>query len=252
MRPILVSLHTNEAHRPRAKRIKAAIVKDGHFVLANPRDCPFDLCFQWDGRTVHIELKDFTGADGQHSDYVASIVNQDGHLYRQILRGRELSDPLIIVVLGDDAEVAGAINKIVLSRGLRGQEAEDKVIEYTAMVEDFEANCIGLNIQIWRLKANPWNRMLLNVRKILQGGDLTGFRPKITIGERQAVGLSMLCGRGLGPARSRAILEKFHVALIPKSPDTYLSDCPGIGPKLSTAIQNALNIHPDHVIRPRA
>ena len=93
--------------------------------------------------------------------------------------------------------------------------------------------------------------MLLNVRKILQGGDLTSFRPRPAPGERQAVGLSLLCGNGLGPARSHGILEKFNIALLPKKPGTYLDDCPGIGPKLVAAVQEALLVHPDFVSRPK-
>jgi hypothetical protein len=248
--PIKVSLDTNEAHRARAKKIKAAILRDDHFFLNSPKKCPFDLCFHWEGKTINVELKDFTGAGEPQSDYVASIINQSGHLYQQILAGRELQDPLIIVVLGEDAEIVQAITNIVINRGIRGQEAEDKITEYISMVEDFEANCIGMNIQIWRLKIDPWRRMLQSVQKILHGGDLTIFRPKPAISERQAVGLSMLCGKGLGPARANSILEKFEVSLIPKKPGTYLDDCPGIGPKLATVVRDALFVPTDCVKRP--
>ena len=249
--PILVSLDTNEAHRARAKKIKAAIIRDDHFFLADPADCPFNLCFQWEGKTINVELKDFTRVGEPQSDYVASIVNQSGHLYQQTLVGRELQVPLIIVVLGDDAEIIQAITNIVLNRGIRGQEAEDKISDYISMVEDFEANCIGMNIQIWRLKIDPWRRMLRSVQKILQGGDLTVFRPKPAVSERQAVGLSILCGKGLGPARANRILEKFYVSLVPKKQDTYLDDCPGIGPKLATVVRDALFVPPACVNRPR-
>jgi hypothetical protein len=249
--PIIVSLDTNEFHRPRAKKIKAAILKDNHFVLNVSRKCPFDLCFQWEGKTVNVELKDFTGAGESQSDYISSIINQGGHLYQQILAGRELQDPLIIVVLGDDMEIISAITNIVLNRGIKGQEAEDRITEYISMVEDFEANCIGMNIQIWRLKIDPWRRMLRCVQKILQGGDLTVFRPKPTVNERQAVGLSVLCGKGLGPTRANSILEKFDVSLTPKMPNTYLDDCPGIGSKLATIVQDALFVPTACVNRPR-
>jgi hypothetical protein len=249
--PIRVFLDINEAHRARAKKIKAAILKDGHFLLERPKSCPFDLSFQWEGKTINVELKDFTGGIESQSDYVSSIVNQSSHLYRQILRGRELQDPLIIVVLGDDAEVVQAATNIVLNRGLRGQEAENRICEYLSMVQNFEAACIGMNISVWHLKIDPWMRMLLNVREILQAGELTSFRPRPDAGERQAVGLSLLCGKGLGPARSHGILEKFNISLLPKQPDTYLDDCPGIGPKLAAIVQDALFVNPDYVRRPK-
>ncbi|MCK9566304.1 MAG: hypothetical protein M0Q43_09670, partial [Methanothrix sp.] len=140
---------------------------------------------------------------------------------------------------------------IVLNRGIKGQEAEDKITEYISMVEDFEANCIGMNIQVWQLQIDPWRRMLQRIQKILQGGDLTVFRPRPVASERQAVGLSILCGKGLGPARANRILEKFIVSLVPKEPGTYLDDCPGIGPKLATIVRSALFVPPACVKRTR-
>jgi hypothetical protein len=228
--PIYVSLDTNEAHRSRAKKIKAAILKDGHSILNAPKKCPFDICFHWQGKTVSVELKDFTGAGESQSDYVASIVNQSGHLYQKVLTGRELQDPL--EALEVKKQRIGSPSNI-------------------SMVEDSEANCIGMNIQIWRLKIDPWRRMLKSVQKILQGGDLTIFRSKPTISERQTVGLSILCGKGLGPARANRILEKFDVSLTPKKPNTYLDDCPGIGPNLATVVRSALFVPPDCVNRPK-
>jgi hypothetical protein len=133
---------------------------------------------------------------------------------------RATTGPPITVVLGNDAETVQAITNTVINRGIKCQEAEDKIIEYTSMVEDFETNCIGMNIQIWRLKIDPWRRMLQSVQKILQGGDLTIFRPKPAVGERQAVGLSVLCGRVQGSAIANRILEKFCLSLSLKKPNT--------------------------------
>lgn len=249
--PILVSLDANEARRARAQKIKAAILNDDHFYLEDPKKCPFDLRFHWENKTINVELKDFTGDGPSHSDYVASIINPSGHLYQQILAARELEEPLIIAVLGGNAEVVQAITNIVYDRGIRGQEAENKIIKYISMVESFEANCIGLNVQVWRLKINPWKRLLLNVRKMLEGGDLTVFRPRPAGSERQAIGLSILCKRGLGPARSSRILEKFYISLVAKEPDSYLDDCPGIGPKLAMAIQDVLFIPNSRANRPK-
>lgn len=249
--PINVSMDINEVHRSRARKVKAAILNDDRFFLNAPKSCPFDLCFQWEGKTINVELKDFTGTGGSQSDYVASIVNQSSHLYRQVLAGRELQDPLIIVVLGDDSDIIQSINKIVINRCINGQDAEDRIIEYISMVEDFEANCIGMNIQIWRLKIDPWNRLLQCIMRILHSGDLTAFRPRPALNERQAIGLSILCGKGLGPAKAKGILGKFFISLVPKKPDTYLDDCPGIGPKSAKAVQEALMVSPACLNRPR-
>lgn len=248
--PILVSIDANEAHRPRGERIRNAINADKHFLLWNIGGLSHDLRFQLNDRALNIEIKDFTGDD--QSDYVTSIINPEGRLYQQVLAGRELQDPLIITVLGGDAEVASAIAKAVFSRGFRDLDAADMILEYTQMVERFEANCEGCNIRIWRLKDNPYGRMLLRVRKILEGGDLSCFRPSPADGERQLAGLSLLIGNGVGPARSKGILEKFNLILEPKKPDTYLSDCHGIGPKLAAVIQESLNLPPGIALRPKA
>jgi hypothetical protein len=56
---------------------------------------------------------------------------------------------------------------------------------------------MGAGIQVWHLGYNQFPRLLLRVRKILEGGDLSGFCPKPADGERQTVGLSILAGRGV-------------------------------------------------------
>ena len=242
--PILVSIDADEAHRPRARRLAKAIKSDGHFLIGKVENLSHDIRFRWMGRTLNVELKDFS-SDGQ-SDYVNSIINSEGRLYHQVLTAREIEDPFIIAVLGGDTEVASAIEQSVFSRGFVGQEAEDKIIEYTHMVEVFEANCEGSNIRVWRMIDNPFGRLLQRVRKILQGGDFSAFRPRPAKGERKSAALSLLIGNGMGPARSEAVLEKFNLTLQPKWPGTYLCDCQGIGPKLASHIQKTLEL-PDGV-----
>jgi hypothetical protein len=122
-----------------------------------------------------------------------------------------------------------------------------KLMQYYEMVEGFEANCIGVGIPVWRLKTNPYGRILLRVRKILEGGDLSGFAPKPSDGERLEVGLSILAGRGVGPKKARNLLDKFDVCLMPKD-DSYgyctptLEDCQCIGPKLASQIRKNLEV----------
>ena len=171
--PILATIDADEAHRPRAGRLARAIASDGHFLIGKVENLSHDIRFQWMGHTLNVELKDFS-SDGQ-SDYVDSIINSEGRLYHQVLTARETKDPLVIVVLGGDTEVASAIARNVFSRGFLGAEAEDKIIEYTHMVEVFEANCEGCNIRVWRMLDNPFGRLLQKVRKILQGGDFSAF-----------------------------------------------------------------------------
>jgi ribosomal protein S13 len=65
------------------------------------------------------------------------------------------------------------------------------------------------------------------------------------------VGLSLLIGNGIGPARSQSILEKFDLTLEPKQPETYLTDCNGIGPKLAAVVQESLNLPLEITTRPK-
>ena len=248
--PILVSIDADEAHRPRARRLAKAIKSDGHFLIGKVENLSHDIRFQWMGRTLNVELKDFS-SDGQ-SDYVNSIINSEGRLYHQVLTARETESPFVIVVLGGDTEVASAIERSIFSRGFVGQEAEVKIIEYTHMVEIFEANCEGCNIRVWRMKDNPFGRMLQRIRKILQGGDFSAFRPRSAGGERKSAALSMLIGNGMGPARSEAILEKFNLTLQPKWEDIYLCDCRGIGPKIASTIQEVLGLPDGVAARPKS
>jgi hypothetical protein len=250
---ILVSLDHNEAMRPRAEKIEQAIEADNRFSLLNPGEHPFDILFmlsEYSGDHIqkfHVELKDFTG--DHHSDYLGSIL--DGHLWEQVLYAREHGHKLAITVTGDDNNVAQAVAKAVFSRGFKGKEAADKIYEYSQMVEGFEANCIALGVPVWRLKTDPYKRMLLRVRKILEGGDLTGFAPAPAEKERQAVGLSILAGKGIGTAKAKAILEKFDIHLCPKIAIGCLEDCDGIGPKLSAQIKKNIIVKEIGLSKPK-
>ncbi len=244
--PILASLDHNEAARPRAEKIEQAVEADDRFLLWKASEALlFDLRFNHGENVFHVELKDFSEDAG--SDYLASILN--GHLWEQVLSARELQQPLAVVVLGDDNDVGAAIRKAA-SRATAGHGVDlDKLMEYYRMVEGFEANCIALNVQVWRFKTDPWKRMLLRVRKILEGGDLSGFAPAPSEGERQTVGLCILAGKGIGPAKAKAVLEKFSISLMPKKGDMYLTDCAGIGEKL--AMSMARFVPCTNIIRPK-
>lgn len=256
---IHLTIDSNEAMRPRADLIRKAIETDDRFCLSDGRfETPFDLrfdledvcekyyadvhcepcskgpCTKFD--TLHIEIKDFS--EEGNSDYLASILN--GHLWEQCLAARELGEPMIIAVLGDDRDVNEAI-KIAASRNHRADA--NKLFQYFQMVDGFEANCIGLGIPVWRLKTDPWKRLLLRVRKILEGGDISGFAPKPSDGERQVVGLSILTGRGVGPKMAANILQRYNLCLMIK--DGFcgdLVDCEGIGPKRAEQIRKNIEV----------
>ena len=237
---IYVSIDSNEAMRPRAELIRKAIASDPHFKEIPPVEpMPFDLEFWSAGditKALHVEIKDFSEAG--NSDYLSSILS--GHLYEQVLAAREIGEPLIIAVLGDDNDVGAAIRK---AASRKHRMDPKKLMQYYEMVEGFEANCIGLGIPVWRLKTNPYGRILLRVRKILEGGDLSGFAPKPADGERKTVGLSILAGRGVGPKMAANILERYNLCLILR--DGFcgdLVDCAGIGPKRAETIMKNLEV----------
>jgi hypothetical protein len=185
---------------------------------------------------LHIEVKDFSEAG--NSDYLSSILS--GHLWEQCLAAREMGEPFVIAVLGDDNDVGAAIRK---AASRKHRMDPKKLMQYYEMVEGFEANCIGVGIPVWRLKTDPYGRILLRVRKILEGGDLSGFCPKPADGERPTVGLSILAGRGVGPKMAANILTRYNLCLILR--DGYcgdLVDCEGIGPKRAETIRKNLEV----------
>ena len=257
--PILVSLDPNEVARPRADLIRKAIETDDRFCLSNGRlDTPFDIRFDKEDicenlhkdincepcdhgpcikyGVLHVEVKDFSEAG--NSDYLSSILS--GHLYEQVLAAREIGEPLIIAVLGDDNDVGAAIRK---AASRKHRMDPKKLMQYYEMVEGLEANCLGCGVQVWRLKTNPYGRILLRVRKILEGGDLSGFVPKPADGERKTVGLSILAGRGVGPKMAANILERYNLCLVLQ--DGFcgdLEDCEGIGPKRAETIRKNIEV----------
>jgi hypothetical protein len=261
--PILVSIDPNEAARPRVDLIRGAVEKDEHFYspIGVTASLPFDLQFIsqrsapckdnpdcWTFPTLHVELKDFS--EEGNSDYLSSILS--GHLWEQCLAARELGEPFVIVVLGDDADISSAIRKAAghAQKGKHGLFDLDKFNSYVNMVDGFEANAISLGIPVWHLGYNQFPRLLLRVRKILQGGDLSGFAPSPPDGEREKVGLSILAGKGIGPAKAGAILQHFGIWLVPDPIDSYLTDCDGIGQKLAEQIARNVRIGNGAVVRP--
>lgn len=264
---IHVTIDSNEAMRPRADLIRKAIETDDRFCLSNGRlDTPFDIRFDKEDicenlhkdincepcdhgpcikcGVLHVEIKDFS--EEGNSDYLVSILS--GHLWEQCLAARELGEPFVIAVLGDDNDVGAAIRK---AASRKHRMDPKKLMQYYEMVEGFEANCIGLGIPVWRLKTDPYGRILLRVRKILEGGDLPGFAPSPPDGEREKVGLSILAGKGIGPAKAGAILEHFGIWLVPHA-ESYLTDCDGIGQKLAEQIARNVRIGNGAVVRPKS
>jgi hypothetical protein len=237
MNKILTYIDGNEIPHDRCRLLEEAIGKDDHFSLIKEhKELLFDLLFECGGRRFSVEIKDF-GETG-NSDYINSI--RSGHLFNQTLAARELGEPMIIAVLGDDRDVNEAI-KTAASRNHRVDAK--KLFQYFQMVDGFEANCIGLGIPVWRLKTDPWKRLLLRVRKILEGGDISGFAPKPSDGERQVVGLSILAGRGVGPKMAANILQRYNLCLVLRDGCCGdLVDCEGIGPKRAEMIRKNLEV----------
>ena len=254
---IHLSIDSNEAMRPRADLIRKAADTDDRFCLSDGRfETPFDLrfdledvcekyyedvccepcskgpCTKFD--TMHIEIKDFS--DEGNSDYLSSVLS--GHLWEQCLAARERGEPMIIVVLGDDRKTQEAIRKAA-AHPTKGTGFDmQKFLAYSSMVDGFEANCEGAHIRILHLGYNQFPRLLLRVRKILQGGDLSSFIPHPVENERNEVGFSILCGKGIGIKKAKSVLSHYEICLVPKEDGFKLHACPGIGEQLSKQISN--------------
>jgi hypothetical protein len=279
---IQIFIDSNERNSDRANGLILAAAKDARFSMPTFAELGVDVCFRLDqecpqchgipypdeetedgepcgvicgictgdhGRIVkiyNVELKDFSD-DGKGSDYVSSI--RSGHLWEQCLNAREAGIPYAICVLGDDHDIQGAIRKAAGFRPNGNMDGFDlhKFAQYSAMVDGFEANCMGLNIPVWHLGYNQFPRLLLRVRKILEGGDLSGFAPHPAENEREIVGLSILAGNGIGKKKAAAILERFSIKLESKfNPETCrgysLIDCKGLGPKLAARIREKIEV----------
>ena len=237
---IHLSIDSNESTRPRADLIRKAIDSDDNFKeIPAVEPMPFDLEFWAEDNienAIHVELKDFSEAG--NSDYLSSILS--GHAWDQVLAAREIGEPFVIAVLGDDNDVGAAIRK---AASRKHRMDPNKLMQYFEMVEGFEANAIALGIPVWRLKTDPWKRLLLRVRKILEGGDISGFAPKPSDGERQVVGLSILVGRGVGPKMAANILQRYNLCLVLRDGCCGdLVDCEGIGPKRASQIRKNLEV----------
>ena len=242
---IHLSIDFNESIRPRADLIRKAIDSDDNFKeIPAVEPMPFDLEFWADDNienAIHVELKDFSEAG--NSDYLSSILS--GHAWEQVLAAREMGEPFVIAVLGDDRDIQEAIRKAAGHEHKGHKRGFDlkKFEQYSAMVDGFESNCIGCGVQVWHLGYNQFPRLLLRVRKILEGGDISGFAPKPSDGERQVVGLSILVGRGVGPKMAANILQRYNLCLVLR--DGYcgdLVDCEGIGPKRAEQIRKNLEV----------
>lgn len=249
--PIQVLMPSGEAREP---KLRQAIEKDKQkrFAwLGNSSEIPGDIQFinGHPSTRFNVELKAFTGKEGDNSDLLKSILN--GHLYLQTLKLRR--GPCAIVVLGNEEDLKTACMKSAYQRGIKGEAAVDLSVTYENLVWDFEANCRGQNIGFWWLKSVPWKRILSGAHKILTESDLSRYAPKPVEGEDRAVALSILLGHGIGPIKAKSILDHFQVILEPWFEDTYLTDIEGIGEKLATQIGKSKNVAVDqmHVIRPK-
>lgn len=261
MEKIQIFIDSNEKNSDRAKALIQAAAKEARFAEPCFAELDVDVCFRLQHLEMHrsgdifsekiynVELKDFSD-DGRGSDYVSSIRSR--HMWEQCLTARESGQPYAICVLGDDTDIQAAIREIAGhdQKGRKRGFDLKKFEQYSAMVDGFESNCIGLNIPVWHLGYNQYSRLLLRVRKILEGGDLSGFAPHPSENEREIVGLSILAGNGIGPAKAAAILEKFRLVLEAKEnsdPNAKLvyytlADCTGIGPKLGKRIKEKIEV----------
>jgi hypothetical protein len=227
-----------EQNYERFNQLKDAVSSQAeHFELIGCSDLPFDIRFELSDKILDIEIKDISEND--NSDYLYSVLS--GHLYLQMLESRESCNPIALVILGDDSDLQECIKKATAKKSHTFDFK--KFVQYSSLLDAFESNCLGCGVQVWHLGYNQFPRLLLRVRKILEGGDLAGFAPKPADGERQAVGLSILAGRGVGPKMAANILQRYNLCLVPRDGCCGdLVDCEGIGPKRAEMIRKNLEV----------
>lgn len=230
---ISVFMSPNERGSNRAKALALAINDDLRFELPEFRETGIDLQFIHGENKFNVELK-------ESADYIQSVLGKEGHLYQQILTMRETGMPSMVCVLGTDDDIQAAVKDALVTR-YRGQELHSQIASYINRLYDFEANCYAVGVQVVRWKAAPWKRLLSLAHKTLLGGDLLGYRPRPAENERRISALAMLLGNGIGPAKAKAILEKFDIVLESKG-GCALTECPGIGSKLADRICKKIKV----------
>lgn len=191
---ISVSLDLNEKDSLRARSFIEAIKADDRFVFEGYSPLPLDVLFWQDTRSIFVEFKTV-------DDYITSI--KSGHLFNQISVMRDKKVPVKVVVLGGDGEIYARATALAIGRGLKSDN-------YTLIIQDFEANCRALGVDIWQFERLPYKRILSHISKMFSGGNLGDHIPKAG-NDRKLAALSMLV-YGIGKKRSAQILQGRSIA----------------------------------------
>jgi hypothetical protein len=224
----------------RAKKLATAVMEDIRFEPLEvnseiPVDVQFSInpgwgeygkpkvVFQEPINIFNVELKEC-------SDYIASALGKDGHLYQQVLSMRESGHPGVVAVLGDDSDINDVIKASLVTR-YRGQELGYQIASYNDRLFDFEANSHALGVPVFRLKSSPWKRILSIAHKVLTGGSLIGHAGHPADGERVMAAANLLL-RGFGPKLLSPFLEEYTVGFFPKGDYAKpIEELPGWGKK---------------------
>jgi hypothetical protein len=214
----------------RTKKLALAICEDPRFLPLEvnaeiPVDCQFSISEMqswpidrdYEGKLMRdpeMVTKIFNCEFKEPSDYIASVLGQDGHLYLQHLAMREAGDRSMILVLGDDDEVYAAIRASLVTR-YRGQELAFQTANYESRLQDFEAQSFAMGIPVMRWKARPFSRLLSTAAKVLGAPSLMDYRPRPAEGERELCAACCLT-KGIGPETWQNVLKEYQIALVPR------------------------------------
>lgn len=213
----------------RAQALALAVAEDPRFMpLEVNTEIPVDVCFKLDKITFDAEFKEV-------DDYVASALSPTGHLYSQILALREAGHTSMILVLGDDKDVSGAIQSALWKR-YRGKELSFQIGSYEERLRDFEAQCFAIGVPVMRWQASPYKRLLSVAHKVLCGGSLLDYRPRPADGERELTAASCMF-RGIGPEIMKNVLSEYQLGFVPRGDYAKpLEEIAGIGKKRAALI----------------
>ncbi|MDD3906432.1 MAG: hypothetical protein PHS46_07940 [Candidatus Omnitrophica bacterium] len=234
----------------RAKKLALAVMDDPRFEpLEVNAEIPLDVQFRIDcEKSVCFEdsigcqafptttvTKIFNAEFKEVSDYVASALAPQGHLYMQLLAAREAGHPCIVVVLGGDNQVADACYQSLKTR-YHGDELKYELESYKKRLQDFEARCLANGCPVMRWQIDPFSRLLSTAHKVLCENTMLDYRPKPAEGERELVAA---CGltKGIGPETWRNILVEYQLGLFPRGDYAKpIEEMAGIGKKRAAQI----------------
>jgi hypothetical protein len=225
---IQVLMSHNEKGSGRDTALARAIAEDTRFSLPEfSSEINVDLKFVGEPRHIGHDLMGeeycenvFQAELKLPSDYVSTVLGNDGHGAMQYLDMAEAGHRCMFLVLGSDWEVSRAIEESLIGAGYKGSELAFQKLDYENRIRNFEAQAFGLYAPVFRWSIDkrklpdenlrwpdPYKRLLSAAHKVLTGASMAGYGPRPKDHERQI--FSICVARNIGPKIGTALMADY-------------------------------------------